>query len=355
MRVGSRVRILALLPPASSAVDEPLGGRLLPVEDDAPSAEQHQPEGALAQIQAEKLDEVGAIMRLPEARDDGPLSMRLGYMAPETICSFSDAIRASSSQGRLGVAVDLKRSTVDASGVVMELRDPSSDLNAEASYLLSIGVDALIVSCGATRYGSSLSDLDMLAQVLRGQPTPGARPIAPPLLAKDFVVHPIQIAQMLEAGASAVLLVCGLVGPDLEQLLNSCTLMGVEALVEVHTPDEVLFAVECGATAILVNRRCRATGAFDAARPIQLGALIPGHVLSLATGGYCTHADGQTIDCRELEALLEAGYDGVIVGRALNSQAGPGESARRAQLVLAEIKRHQLEQRAVSWGSNLIL
>lgn len=325
----------------------------MPVDEETiPAKARHEPEGALAAIYAEKLLEVSAIMMLPEARSDGPLSMRLGYMAPDTTYSFSDAVRASSAAGRLGVIADVKRTTVDATGATAILRSPDLDLNDEAKELLTHGVDALAISCDPVKYGFGLRDVDTLTQVLRGPPRPGSRPVAPPVLAKDFVVHPIQIAQMVEAGASAVLLVCGLVGPDLELMLNSCTVMGVEAVVEVHTPDEVLFAIESGATVILVNRRSRATGAIDEGRAIQLGALIPGHVLSLATGGYCAHADGERIDSAEIEAVLEAGYDGIVVGRALCSEANPAASLQRARRVAAEIKRHELAQRAAAWGSS---
>lgn len=346
-------RVLAL-GPSNGSDDPPLGGWLMPVDESSPAEERHDPEGALGQIFTEKLAEVAAIMLLPEARPDGPLSMRLGYMAPDTTYSFSDAIRASSSNGRLGIVADLKRSTVDASGTTVDIRPFDSDLNDEAKQLLSIGIDALAVSCDPGRYGSGLPDLDVLTQILRGAPTPGARLQAPPVLAKGFAVHPIQIAQMVEAGASAVLLVCGLVGPELEQMLNSCTIMGVEALVEVHTPDEVLFAIESGATAILVNRRSRATGLVDRDLAIQLGALIPGHVLSLATGNFCAHADGERIDSAEIEALLEAGYDGIVVGRALHSQADPVATMQRAKRIAAEIKRHELVQRAASWGRKVL-
>lgn len=52
----------------------------------------------------------------------------------------------------------------------------------------------------------------------------------------------------------------GVVGGDLETLLDSCTLMGTEALVEVHTPNEVDFALSRGATNFLVNMWDRMTG-----------------------------------------------------------------------------------------------
>ncbi len=70
----------------------------------------------------------------------------------------------------------------------------------------------------------------------------------------------IQIAQAIEKGASGVLLITAVVGNDLETLLNSCTIMGVEALVEVHTPNELEFALAQGATLFLVNNWDRLSG-----------------------------------------------------------------------------------------------
>jgi indole-3-glycerol phosphate synthase len=55
-------------------------------------------------------------------------------------------------------------------------------------------------------------------------------------------------------------LITAVVGGDLETLLNSCTIMGVEAIVEVHTPNELEFALSKGATIFLVNMWDRLTG-----------------------------------------------------------------------------------------------
>ena len=44
---------------------------------------------------------------------------------------------------------------------------------------------------------------------------------------------------------------------DLPALLDTCTVLGIEALVEVHTPDEVTLASELGASLLLVNQASR--------------------------------------------------------------------------------------------------
>jgi indole-3-glycerol phosphate synthase len=64
----------------------------------------------------------------------------------------------------------------------------------------------------------------------------------------------------LEEGASGVILMSSIVGSDLRPLLDSCTIMGTEAIVEVHTPNELEFAISCGATLFLLSARDRHTG-----------------------------------------------------------------------------------------------
>jgi len=50
------------------------------------------------------------------------------------------------------------------------------------------------------------------------------------------------------------------IGADLEVLLDSCTIMGIEAVVEVHTQNELDHAISKGATIFLVNMWDRITG-----------------------------------------------------------------------------------------------
>jgi hypothetical protein len=57
-----------------------------------------------------------------------------------------------------------------------------------------------------------------------------------------------------------VLLLTCVVGGDLQELLDACTIMGIEALVEVHSPNEMEFALSKGATSLLVNMWDRFSG-----------------------------------------------------------------------------------------------
>ncbi len=55
----------------------------------------------------------------------------------------------------------------------------------------------------------------------------------PPVIFKDVIIHPIQLAVAAESGASAALLMACVVGPNLEEMLDTATIMGFEVIVEV--------------------------------------------------------------------------------------------------------------------------
>lgn len=61
-----------------------------------------------------------------------------------------------------------------------------------------------------------------------------------PLLRKDFIVHPAQIFEARYFGADAVLLMKSVLSTEkIEQFLQICTKLGMDALVEVHTAEEL--------------------------------------------------------------------------------------------------------------------
>lgn len=100
-------------------------------------------------------------------------------------------------------------------------------------------------------YGGSTVDLRSSRQYVDAS----ERPL--PLISKDFIIDPIQIARAASDGADAVLLIAAAAAADLPALLDTCTVLGIEALVEVHTPDEVTLASELGASLLLVNQASR--------------------------------------------------------------------------------------------------
>ena len=77
-----------------------------------------------------------------------------------------------------------------------------------------------------------------------------------PVLRKDFIVDEYQIYESKLLGADAVLLICALLDTDaLKKYIKICDELGLSALVEAHTENEVKSAVKAGARVIGVNNR----------------------------------------------------------------------------------------------------
>ena len=92
-----------------------------------------------------------------------------------------------------------------------------------------------------------------------------------PLLRKDFTVDPYQIYEARLLGASAVLLICSLLGREqLKQYIRISRELGLSALVEAHSEEEVSMAADAGAGIIGINNRNLKTFEVDFSNALKL-------------------------------------------------------------------------------------
>ena len=83
-----------------------------------------------------------------------------------------------------------------------------------------------------------------------------ANSIKIPILRKDFIIDPYQIYHSRYLGASAILLIVAILDKDrLAEFLQIAKSIGLDAIVEVHTEDELKIALEVGAEIIGINNR----------------------------------------------------------------------------------------------------
>jgi indole-3-glycerol phosphate synthase len=138
-----------------------------------------------------------------------------------------------------------------------------------------------------------------------------------PLLRKDFVFDPYQLAEARAWGADAALLIVAMLDDvQLRELHAAATELGLDVLVEAHTQDEVARAVGAGARIIGVNNRDLKTFVTTLATAERLRSLIPEGTLTVAESGIETAAD--------VARLQAAGYDAFLVGESLMRAADPG-------------------------------
>lgn len=166
------------------------------------------------------------------------------------------------------------------------------------------GARAVSVLTETAFFGGSLEDLKRVREQVRI-----------PVLCKDFIIDPYQIWEAALFGADAVLLIVRLVGGRLQELLEACAVAGVEALVEAHTLSEAEEALRTGARLIAVNCRDLDTLKIFPERHLQLRPLLGSGILTVAASGIS--------DAKTVRRLLDAGYDGVLMGEALMTAPDP--------------------------------
>lgn len=138
-----------------------------------------------------------------------------------------------------------------------------------------------------------------------------------PILFKDFVSTRYQILRARACGADAVLLIAAVLGDvEMSDLLSYARSLGMEALVETHTEDEISRAVGVGAKIIGVNCRDLKTFHSDPSITAGLIRLIPEGVVRIAESGMRSKED--------LRLLRAAGADGFLIGEALMREPSPG-------------------------------
>jgi indole-3-glycerol phosphate synthase len=192
---------------------------------------------------------------------------------------------------------------------------PGLDCAATAGAYAAAGAAALSVLTDGPGFGGSLDDL-IAARGAAGVP----------VLRKDFVVDPLQVAEARAAGADAVLLIVAVLGPaGVEAGLAAAARCGVAALVEAHDEEEVAVAVGCGATLVGINNRDLRSLRTDLGTFSRLRPRIPAGTVCVAESGVVTTAD--------VARLVGEGADAVLCGEALMRAADPG--ARCAEMVAA--------------------
>jgi indole-3-glycerol phosphate synthase len=142
-----------------------------------------------------------------------------------------------------------------------------------------------------------------------------------PVLRKDFIIDEYQLLEARAAGADAVLLIVAACLPsELVVLVEAARAMGLAALVEAHTADQIRQGVDAGATIIGVNSRNLRTLAVDLGACDALVGEIPSGCVAVAESGIRSIED-----VRHLHAI---GYQAVLIGEWLMSAGDPRATLR---------------------------
>ena len=246
--------------------------------------------------------ETGDVLGEIVARKRVDVAARLAGGAPSAVPTRR-SLRAALARPGARFVMEVKKAS-PSQGAIRAGADPAVQALAYAGV-----ADAISVLTDGPFFGGSLDDLAAVRAVFDG-----------PILAKDFVIDPRQVAEARAHGADAVLAMLSVLKDDeARAVLAAAEALDMDVLVEAHDDAELRRAVALGAPLIGINNRDLRTLEVDLATTERLSHLVPADRILVAESGIATRADVERL----------APYaDAFLVGTALMRAARPAEAAR---------------------------
>ena len=194
----------------------------------------------------------------------------------------------------ISIIAEIKRSS-PSKGSLAPIIDPAG---LAATYE-EAGASVVSVLTERRRFGGSLADLDSVRKAVQI-----------PILRKDFMISEYQFYEARAHGADVVLLIVAALGQNqLDDYFQLSKELGMSALIEVHTHDELERALEISPEIIGVNSRNLKTLEVDTQAFAQLIPQIPSGIARVAESGISKRED--------VVFAHECGASAILVGEAL--------------------------------------
>lgn len=215
------------------------------------------------------------------------------------------ALREALQAGAVNIIAEFKRRS-PSKGTIRE----NADAATIARSYQSSGAAAVSVLTEENYFAGSLDDLRTVHGV-----------VSIPILRKDFVFDEFQVYESAVAGADALLLiVAALDDGSLSRLLRLTEDdLRMDALVEVHTKEEMVRAIALGAKLIGVNNRDLRTFNVSTETSLELAQFAPADAILVSESGLTPD------EVRKLQAV---GYQGFLVGEVLMRAEDPASELR---------------------------
>lgn len=181
---------------------------------------------------------------------------------------------------------------------------PDYDPVALAKDYVRAGACAISVLTDGRHFQGALEHLRDVKEVISSLQSPISKKKVP-VLRKDFIFHPYQVHEARAAGADAVLLIAAVLSDsDLKSLLELTHELGMNALIEVHTAEEVERVLPLGPRVVGINNRNLQTFDVDLETTTQLRRLIPDTIVVVSESGIKTAEDVRRLRQHKVDAML---------------------------------------------------
>src|SRR6476659_977172 len=235
-----------------------------------------------------------------------------------------------SNSGGVKIIAEFKRRSPSAGTIRSDLSPTDVATRYERG-----GACAISVLTDEQYFGGSILDLEAIRAST-----------ALPLLRKDFIIDEIQIYEAAAFVADAVLLIAAALDDSALAKLRAIAEdeLGLDAVVEVHTSEELRRAVMTGARIIGVNNRDLRTFRTSLETSERLIAEAPRDRIMISESGLQ--------DPKSLRHLQTLGFRGFLIGEALMRASDP-EAALRDFIAGAE-DGHERKQSAMASDTDLL-
>ncbi|MBI5552987.1 MAG: indole-3-glycerol phosphate synthase TrpC [Desulfobacterales bacterium] len=196
--------------------------------------------------------------------------------------------------GGVNIIAEVKRASPSKGDICPDLDATQCARQYEAG-----GAAAVSVLTDGPYFKGSLEDLHQVRAA-----------VAVPVLRKEFIVAPYQLYESRAAGADAVLLIVRILSPNqLKELLDLTHQLGMDALVEIHSPEDYAVAHVVGCRLIGINNRNLATFDTNLSTATGLAALMASNEIAVAASGIANRQD--------IERTLKGGIFNFLIGESL--------------------------------------
>lgn len=208
----------------------------------------------------------------------------------------------------------------EASGIIAEFKQKSPS-KGEINYNVKVeDVTRAYASAGASGL-SVLTDYEYFGGTLANLAKAREANPETPILRKDFIVDPWQIAEARAFGADVILLIAAcLEKKQAEILARKAHELGLEVLMEVHNSEELKLINE-HVDLVGVNNRNLKTFTVDIETSVELARQIPDRYIKISESGISNAAT--------INYLKEKGFKGFLIGEAFMNTDNPGEACKQ--------------------------
>lgn len=147
-------------------------------------------------------------------------------------------------------------------------------------------------------FGGSLEDLKEVKKIVKI-----------PVLRKDFIVEEFQLYESYAYGADAVLLITALLREKTKHFVRKAKELGMESLVEIHSKEDLKFALDSQARLIGINNRDLKTLKVELGTTEKLIKKIPEGKIKVSESGIKNKG--------ELERIFGCGADAALIGTSI--------------------------------------